>query len=181
MALGFAVQTRGADHNRSGAYENDFSENSNRLEITNDSAIGAIESENKAAIIDSLILCKFVRRALDDFYADAATMLNLITGAGFTKTELQTTAERIVAARKLYNINSGWVPADDTLPDRFFEDSCGEFNQRIDRQKFQSAIQCYNLARGWNADGTIDVERLRQLDLATDQKRRLTKSSLTNN
>src|SRR5262249_28581477 len=30
MALGFAVQARGADHNRSGAYEADFSERADR-------------------------------------------------------------------------------------------------------------------------------------------------------
>ena len=30
MALGFAVGTRGADHNRSGAYEVDFSERVDR-------------------------------------------------------------------------------------------------------------------------------------------------------
>ena len=36
MALGFAVGTRGADHNRSGAYEVDFSDKVDRRNVTLD-------------------------------------------------------------------------------------------------------------------------------------------------
>ena len=49
MALGFAVGTRGADHNRSGAYEADFSANADRLHGDERSAHLAIETEDRAA------------------------------------------------------------------------------------------------------------------------------------
>ena len=61
MALGFAVGARGADHNRSGAYEADFSDDVDRRDITPDSAQFAIDTEDKAALMDSLIVCKFLR------------------------------------------------------------------------------------------------------------------------
>ena len=66
MALGFAVGARGADHNRSGAYEADFSDRTDRRQLSPEDALLAVETENKAAVMDSLILCKFLRGVFDD-------------------------------------------------------------------------------------------------------------------
>src|SRR5205807_4878084 len=119
MALGFAVGSRGADHNRSGAYEVDFSAKVDRLQPTPDAALHAIETEDRAALMDSLILCKFLRGVFDDFFAESAQLLALVTGWDVTAEELRTTARRIVTAKKLFNIREGWTPAEDTLPRRF--------------------------------------------------------------
>src|SRR5207244_11509803 len=61
IALGFAVGSRGADHNRSGAYEVDLSSRADRLHGSAEAARLAVETEDRAAIMDSLILCKFLR------------------------------------------------------------------------------------------------------------------------
>ncbi len=71
MALGFAVGARGADHNRSGAYEVDFSDKVDRRHATLDSVQHAIDTEDRAALMDSLILCKFLRGVFTDFYAES--------------------------------------------------------------------------------------------------------------
>ncbi|MGH2916357.1 MAG: aldehyde ferredoxin oxidoreductase family protein, partial [Solirubrobacteraceae bacterium] len=63
MALGLAVNARGADHNRSGAYEADLAGRHDRLHGGEPHVAGAIETEDRAAIMDSLILCKFLRGA----------------------------------------------------------------------------------------------------------------------
>ena len=101
MALGFAVGTRGADHNRSSAYEVDFSERVDRRNLQNESAALAIETEDKAALMDSLILCKFLRGVFQDFYQEAAHILQLITGWDVTSSELKSNAAHIVSAKKL--------------------------------------------------------------------------------
>src|SRR5262249_23645447 len=119
MALGFAVGTRGADHNRSGAYEVDFSEKVDRRHATIASVRHAIETEDKAALMDSLILCKFLRGVFHDFHAEAATMLHLVTGWDVTADELHDTARRIVGAKREFNRLAGWTPEEDTLPERF--------------------------------------------------------------
>src|SRR5262245_7038470 len=49
MALGFAVGARGADHNRSGAYDVDFSDKVDRRHATLDWVHHAIETEESAA------------------------------------------------------------------------------------------------------------------------------------
>src|SRR5207237_918894 len=66
MALGFAVGARGADHNRSGAYEVDFSDKVDRRHVTLDAVHHAIDTEDKAALMDSMILCKFLRGIFED-------------------------------------------------------------------------------------------------------------------
>ncbi|MGE3317477.1 MAG: aldehyde ferredoxin oxidoreductase family protein, partial [Planctomycetaceae bacterium] len=75
MALGFAVGTRGADHNRSGAYQVDLSTEVDRMQVGPESAHLAIETENEAALLDSLILCKFLRGVGDDRLGARAEML----------------------------------------------------------------------------------------------------------
>ena len=121
MALGFAVGARGADHNRSGAYEVDFSDKVDRRNITLDAVRHAIETEDKAALMDSLIICKFLRGVFDDFYGEAAGMLRAVTGWEATGDELRETARRIVAAKRQFNLLAGWTPAEDTLPARFLD------------------------------------------------------------
>ena len=61
MALGLAVNARGADHNRSGAYEADLAGDLDRLDGGAAHVAAAIETEDRAAVMDSLILCKFLR------------------------------------------------------------------------------------------------------------------------
>jgi len=119
MALGFAVGTRGADHNRSGAYEVDFSDKVERRNATLESVRYAIETEDRAAIMDSLILCKFLRGVLTDFYDECAGMLRAVAGWDVTADELRETARRIVAAKREFNQRAGWTLAEDTLPERF--------------------------------------------------------------
>jgi aldehyde:ferredoxin oxidoreductase len=119
MALGFAVGARGADHNRSGAYEVDFSDKVDRRNVTLDAVRHAIDTEDKAALMDSLIVCKFLRGIFDDFYAESADMLRTVTGWDATADELRATARRIVAAKHQFNLLAGWTPAEDTLPERF--------------------------------------------------------------
>ena len=121
MALGFAVGARGADHNRSGAYEVDFSDKVDRRHATLDSVRHAIDTEDRAALMDSLILCKFLRGVFSDFHAEAAGMLRAVTGWDVTADELRDTARRIVAAKRQVNLLAGWTPAEDTLPERFLD------------------------------------------------------------
>ncbi|MEE8142746.1 MAG: aldehyde ferredoxin oxidoreductase family protein [Planctomycetota bacterium] len=168
MALGFAVGTRGADHNKSGAYELDFSEEVDRLHGDNHAARLALDPENRAALLDSLILCKFLRGVFSDLYAESAEILRAITGWDVTREELQVTSARIVALKKAFNIREGWTPADDTLPRRFLSEGLPDGvsrGARIPRQRLQGMIREYNLARGWTADGYLTEEVLADLDL----------------
>src|SRR6516162_2365415 len=118
MALGLAVNARGADHNRSGAYEADLSGDLDRLDGGAAHVAAAVETEDRAAVMDSLILCKFLRGVFKDPFTEWAGLLSAVTGWESSGEELRQTARRIVMAKRVYNIREGWQPADDWLPDR---------------------------------------------------------------
>ncbi|MEE2778265.1 MAG: aldehyde ferredoxin oxidoreductase family protein [Acidobacteriota bacterium] len=170
MGLGLAVSTRGADHNRSGAYELDFSDEVDRLRGDARAARLAVEPENRAALIDSLILCKFLRGALGDFYGEAAEMLEAVTGMDRGAAELEEAAARLVSLKKAFNIREGWTPADDTLPDRFLEEALSDgpmAGTRLTRERLAEMIRSYNRARGWTDDGFLPKDALDELGIET--------------
>lgn len=168
MALGFAVGSRGADHNRSGAYEVDFSARADRLQGSPEAAVLAVATEDRAALMDSLILCKFLRGVFGDLFAEGADLLARVTGWDVTAQELQNAARRIVTAKKLYNIREGWTPAEDTLPRRFLSEglptgvSAGAV---LPRERLRAMIRAYYAARGWTPEGGVPRELVEALQL----------------
>ena len=162
MALGFAVGTRGADHNRSGAYQADFSEEVDRLHLDPKDVRHAIRTENEAAAMDSLILCKFLRGVFEDKFEAMAEMLRLVTGGPHTANSLEQAAAQIVSAKKRYNISQGWTPDEDTLPARFLttvlECSSGD-SAGLTKLQLQQLIESYNVARGWTIDGYLQADQ----------------------
>jgi aldehyde:ferredoxin oxidoreductase len=136
MALGFAVGTRGADHNRSSAYELDFS--TEEFDVAR-----VVEHENRAAAMDSLILCKFLRGVFKDFAREGAELLRLVTGL---EVDLLEAGARICDLRKSFNVACGWRREEDTLPERLL-------SGKLSRGKLDAMIDGYYRARGWSAAG----------------------------
>jgi aldehyde:ferredoxin oxidoreductase len=169
MALGFAVGSRGADHNRSGAYEADFSERADRLHGSADSARLAIETEDRAALLDSLILCKFLRGVFSDLFAESAELLASITGWNVSAEELRQTARRIVTTKKLFNMREGWTAVEDTLPRRFLTEGLPSgvaAGATLPRERLDEMIQAYYRGRGWTSAGAVPDSIVRELSLA---------------
>ena len=119
MALGLAVNARGADHNRSGAYEADLSGELDRLAGGDAHVAAAIETEDRAAVMDSMILCKFLRGVFDEPWPEWAALLSAVTGWDVDEDELRRSARRIVVGKRLFNLREGWTRAEDRLPERF--------------------------------------------------------------
>ncbi|HTA42930.1 MAG TPA: aldehyde ferredoxin oxidoreductase family protein [Bryobacteraceae bacterium] len=151
MALGFAIGARGADHNRSGAYEVDFSDKVDRRHITLDAVRHAIETEDKAALMDSLIMCKFLRGVFQDFYAESAEMLGYVTGWDATADELRETARRIVSAKRQFNLLAGWTPEEDTLPERILKTPLpNDPEASLSRERLDQLVAEYHRQRAWD-------------------------------
>jgi aldehyde:ferredoxin oxidoreductase len=157
MALGFAVGSRGADHNRSGAYEADFSTAVDRWEGSQESVRAAIQTEDKAALIDSLILCKFLRGVFTDLYAESAELLRLVTGWDVSGDELRQRAKEIINAKKRFNQREGWTREEDTLPARFLSTGvdAGKRAALLPRERLEAMVQSYYRERGWDEAGRI--------------------------
>ena len=168
MALGLATTPRGACHNRSSAYEADFSDRVDRLTVDETRGRIAADSEDFEAVLDSLIWCKFLRKAFHDFYEESAQVFTMVTGWEMTADDLRKCGERITNLKKLFNIREGWSRADDTLPQRTLEEPLPTgvaAGVGLTRQELDYMIAGYYLARGWADDGMIPGDKLAELGL----------------
>jgi aldehyde:ferredoxin oxidoreductase len=169
MALGLAVNARGADHNRSGAYEADLSGDLDRLDGGDAHVAAAIETEDRAAVMDSLILCKFLRGVFTDPFTEWAGLLSAVTGWEVSDGELRETARRIVMAKRVYNIREGWQPADDWLPDRLLNEPLSLPSGRVatlTAERLRAMIDSYYNMRGLDHEGRPDPAAVDDLGLA---------------
>ena len=168
MALGLAVNSRGADHNRSGAYEADLSGDHDRLAGGEAHAAAAIETEDRAAVMDSLILCKFLRGVFSEPFDEWAALLSAVTGWTVDGTELRRTARRIVLAKRVFNIREGWQATDDWLPERVLSEPLQLASGRVAAltpERLRDMIAAYYAARGLDSQGRPDPALLADLQL----------------
>jgi aldehyde:ferredoxin oxidoreductase len=168
MALGLAVNARGADHNRSGAYEADLSGRHDRLSGGSAHVAAAIGTEDRAAVMDSLILCKFLRGVFEDPFPEWARLLSAVTGWDVDGEELEATARRIVLAKRAFNAREGWTRADDGLPDRFLDESLDLASGRtatLTRERLDAMIQEYYETRGLDTSGLLRGNQMEDLRL----------------
>jgi len=169
MALGLAVSPRGACHNRSGAYEADFSGEVDRLRADSGRGVLVADSEDFAAVLDSLIVCKFLRKCFADFYGEAAELLSKVTGWDYSSAELKRTGERIHNLKKLFNMREGWRTEHDWLPPRLLTETLPTgvaAGVGLTSNELHEMIQSYYQARGWDEFGFITENKLKQLGLS---------------
>jgi aldehyde:ferredoxin oxidoreductase len=168
MALGLAVNARGADHNRSGAYEADLSGELDRLAGGDAHVTAAIETEDRAAVMDSLILCKFLRGVFDEPWSEWAALLAPVTGWALDADELRMTARRIAVGKRLFNLREGWTRKDDRLPERFLTEPLELDSGRqatLTKERLGSMIDAYYVGRGLDQDGLPEAATRAELGL----------------
>lgn len=168
-ALGLAVSPRGACHNRSGGYEADFSGAVDRFHGDRDRGVWVAASEDFAAVLDSLIVCKFLRKCFDDFYAEAADLLTKVTGWNCSASELRRVGERITILKRAFNQREGWRPQDDWLPPRLLGEAVFTGvaeGLRLDTAELKEMIGGYYQARGLDKSGFVTERKLRELEIS---------------
>jgi aldehyde:ferredoxin oxidoreductase len=173
MALGLAVSPRGACHNRSGAYEADFSGEVDRFR--GDASRGRVvaASEDFSAVLDSLIVCKFLRKCFTDFYPEAAEILAAVTGWDYTGADLRQAGERIHTVKKLFNVRERWQPEDDWLPERLLSEALPTgvgSGVGLSRDELRDMLGGYYEARQWNERGFVPEWKIQELGIAAAPK-----------
>jgi aldehyde:ferredoxin oxidoreductase len=167
-ALGLAVGTRGACHNRSLAYEPDMQGQVDRLKAEKGRGRVAMECEDLAAVLDCLMFCKFIRGCFDDFHQEAVEFYRLATGLDLTTDELRQVGERVSNLKKCFNIREGWTKEDDWLPGRILEEPLpdgADQGTMLTPEELRLMIDDYYAARGWTQEGLIPPQKLVELGL----------------
>lgn len=115
------------------------------------------------AAIDSSGLCLFTSFAMgaDDY----AGLVNAVCGTDITGDDFIQAGERIWNLEKLYNLEAGIDPSEDTLPKRLLNDPIPDGPSKGWVHKLDELLPLYYEARGWDANGIPTPERLKELGL----------------
>ncbi len=119
--------------------------------------------QNSAAVIDSLVYCKFTNMAVaEEFFART---LSAVTGEHFTADDLMMVGERVWTLERLYNLREGFTKKDDTLPDRMLSEPVPDGPSKGFTVKLAPMLEEYYAFRGWDQNGVPKPEKLKELSL----------------
>jgi len=175
FALGLAVATRGMDHLRNrvtleiNARINDDPAFKERLyggpvsaapNSYQDKARAVRVCENTYAVGDSVGMCRFTTKlfnspslpGLEEFANQVAN----VTGLQFQESELSDVGHNIMGVERLINGRLGVTRADDTLPDRWFDEpiTVGQYaGEKIDRAEFDRMLSQFYEISGLDGNG----------------------------
>ncbi len=113
-----------------------------------------VEQEDKMAIIDSLIICKFIRGILD--WDLLKQLYSVVFGEGTSEAELRAIASRIVTGSRIFNVGAGFSRKDDYMPERVYKEKLPRVAgppHELDKVGYDRMLDEYYQARGWNRNG----------------------------
>jgi aldehyde:ferredoxin oxidoreductase len=119
--------------------------------------------QDSAAVIDSLVYCKFVNMAVaEEFFART---LSAVTGLHFSSDDLMKVGERVWNLERLYNLREGFTNLDDNLPDRLLNEPVAEGPSKGFTAKLAPMLEEYYQFRGWDEKGIPTLDKLEELEL----------------
>ncbi len=119
--------------------------------------------QDSAAVIDSLVYCKFTNLAVaEEFFARTLTA---VTGVNFTVDDLMMVGERVWTLERLYNLREGFTSEDDTLPERMLKEPISDGPSEGFTVKLAPMLEEYYAFREWDQNGVPKPEKLKELSL----------------
>ncbi len=119
--------------------------------------------QNTAAVVDSLVLCKFTNMAVSvEFFA---RLLTAVSGLDFRADDLMKVGERTWNMERLYNLREGFTKADDTLPHRMLEEPVAAGPSAGHVVRLAGMLEEYYQFRGWDENGVPKQAKLKELGL----------------
>lgn len=161
-ALGYAISSRGGDYNNIYAsLEHRWTARQAARAFGTAKALDPKSYKGKGRLVcravlvnimlDSLGICKVPALSLIGAFdlEDEARLTAALTGWNLDADDLFERAKMTADVERLINFTLGATPADDTLPDMFFE---GE-GPTLNRLQFRQMVADFYIAMGWDPDG----------------------------
>jgi len=165
-ALAFAVADRGGCHLPSSLYTYELMGVIDK-DIIEGKAAFLRDLENRFAVGDSMIFCRFFR---DVYFLDTiVNLFPLLIGIKTDEAELQGLGERIVTLARAFSVREGLSRKDDSWPERFFKEPIEEGAMKgmvLIKDEFNKMLDEYYEIRGWDRNGIPTEEKLRELGLS---------------
>jgi aldehyde:ferredoxin oxidoreductase len=165
QGLLFATSNRGACHMRGNMLGPEVLALPRLIDrFANQGKAGIVANhQNTAAVIDSLVICKFANMAVSvEFFA---RLLSAVSGIDFSSDDLMKVGERTWNLERLYNLREGFSKADDTLPDRMLKEPVAGGPSQGHTVRLESMLAEYYQFRGWDENGVPKEAKLKELGL----------------
>ncbi len=149
MGLTYATTARGACHLRTTFYKPELSGMIPPEQIEGKAEM-LIDFENRLALFDALILCRFYR---DMYNWDVLEeLIFLLTGIKADKEKLQHMGAHIVDMTRRFNLREGMDPSEDRLPQKLTRQALPS-GHRLEEEEMKEMISDYYHLRGWDEKG----------------------------
>lgn len=143
MGLSYATAARGACHLRGTFYKAELSGQMDKNQIEKKAEL-LIDYEDRAALFDSLILCRFFRDLIG--WDEIKNIIKATTGMDLSKSDLEILANNITQQSRDYNKREGLDSSTDTLPKRFLAEPT-EQGAALTAEELETMIKEYNQIR----------------------------------
>jgi aldehyde:ferredoxin oxidoreductase len=119
--------------------------------------------QNEAAVVDSLVVCRFTNVAVSVEYF--ARQLTAVSGIKFSADDLIKVGERVWNMERLYNLREGFGRVDDTLPERLLKEPVPAGPSQGHTARLHMMLDEYYQFRGWDEEGVPGKDKLKELGL----------------
>ena len=120
--------------------------------------------QDLTAVIDSLGLCLFTSFAVNaDDYTD---MFNTIVGTEYSTEDMMKAGDRIWNLERMYNLQAGVGPDQDTLPSRLLKEPIPEGPSKGHVHRLSELLPQYYEERGWSTEGVPTKGKLAELEIS---------------
>ncbi|MCK8816799.1 aldehyde ferredoxin oxidoreductase family protein [Natroniella sulfidigena] len=119
--------------------------------------------QDLTAVIDSIGMCLFTSFALQA--EDYRDLVNVAAGFDLSVEELLAAGDRIYNLERLFNLDAGIDPQEDTLPKRLLEEPLPDGPHQGSVAKLDQLLPNYYTERGWDEEGIPTAEKLTELNL----------------
>ena len=143
MGLSYAVAARGACHLRGTFYKAELSGQMDKKQIEGKAEL-MIDYEDRCAIFDCLILCRFFRDLV--LWDELRDIIKAVTGLDWTQEQMEVFANNVTQMTREYNTREGIGPKEDKLPKRFLKEA-NEQGAALTEDELAVMLNEYNAIR----------------------------------
>lgn len=166
MGLGYATSNRGACHLKAYTVAAEILGLPRQMDPRATEGKAEITKlfQDATSTVDATGLCQFLTFGIG--LEEILPQLAAATGVPYTLEGLLKIGERIWNLERLWNERAGLTGKEDTLPKRILEEPIPSGPAKGQVNKLGEMLPEYYRLRGWDADGRITQEKLKELGLA---------------
>ena len=143
MGLSYATSARGACHLRGTFYKAELSGQMDKNQIEGKATLH-IDYEDRSALFDCLILCRFFRDFI--LWDELRDIIKATTGMDMDKEQLELLANAVTQQSRAFNSREGLDDSQDRLPARFLKEATRE-GATLSEQDLHTMLAEYNHIR----------------------------------